>query len=280
MKNEHAIVDLCAQLEVSPSGYYGWQKRRTTPGPRALEDQALAGRITELHAGSRATYGSPRIQMALRQQGHRHGRNRIARIMQETGICGRQKGRQRVPTTDSNHTEPIAPNHLAAAPAATTPNEIWVTDITYIPTQEGWLYLAAIMDLYSRTIVGWAMSARIDTALVLAARQMARGRRQPPADLLCHSDRGVQYASGDYRAALAQAGFLASMSRKGNCYDNAAMESFWSTLKLELIYRCNFATHAQARTAIFDYIEAFYNRQRLHSSLNFLCPVDFELLNP
>ena len=139
MKNEHAIVDLCAQLEVYPSGYYGWQKRRTTPGPRALEDQALAGRITELHAGSRATYGSPRLQMALRQQGHRHGRNRIARIMQETGICGRQKGRQRVPTTDSNHSEPIAPNHLAAAPATTAPNEIWVTDITYLPTQEGWL---------------------------------------------------------------------------------------------------------------------------------------------
>jgi len=152
-------------------------------------------------------------------------------------------------------------------------------DITYVQTGEGWLYVAAILDLYSRKIVGWAMSHRIDTDLVLKALAMALLHRQPPAQMLCHSDRGVQYAAGDYRQALAHAGLIASMSRKGNCYDNAAMESFWSTLKLELIYRRNFTTHHQARTEIFDFIECFYNPKRLHSALNFLSPVDFETKN-
>jgi putative transposase len=175
--------------------------------------------------------------------------------------------------------EPIAPNRLAVAPRATAPNQIWVGDITYIETQEGWLYVAAILDLYSRKIVGWAMSERIDTELVLKALAMALLQRQPPQDLLFHSDRGVQYASGAYRRTLAQAGLIASMSRKGNCYDNATMESFWSTLKLDLIYRRNFASHRQARTEIFDYIEVFYNRQRTHSALGYFSPVDFELKN-
>ena len=177
------------------------------------------------------------------------------------------------------HEEPIAPNRLAQAPKATAPNQLWAADITYVQTQEGWLYLAAILDLYSRRIVGWAMSERIDTALVLQALGMALLHRNPPAGLLFHSDRGVQYASGDYRRALSQAGLVASMSRKGNCYDNAAMESFWSTLKLELIYRRNLTSRSQARSEIFDYIECFYNRQRSHSALNFCSPVDFELLN-
>ena len=199
--------------------------------------------------------------------------------MRQAGLCGRQKGRYRVQTTDSNHDEPIAPNHLAQAPKATAPNQLWVADITYIQTQEGWLYLAAILDLYSRKIVGWAMSERIDTTLALKALAMALLHRQPPTGLLFHSDRGVQYASGDYRQALQAARLVPSMSRKGNCYDNAAMESFWSTLKLELIYRRDFATRAQARTDIFDYIETFYNRQRTHSALNYLSPIDFELKN-
>ena len=162
---------------------------------------------------------------------------------------------------------------------ASAPNQIWVADITYVQTQEGWLYLAAIMDLYSRKIVGWAMGEHINTALILKALSMALLHRQPPTSLLFHSDRGVQYASADYRGALAQAGLVASMSRKGNCYDNAAMESFWSTLKLELVYRRDFQTRAQARSEIFDYIELFYNRQRSHSALNYLSPVDFELQN-
>jgi transposase InsO family protein len=168
---------------------------------------------------------------------------------------------------------------LAQAPKATAPNQLWVADITYIETKEGWLYLAAILDLYSRKIVGWAMSERIDTVLVLKALAMALLHRHPPANLLFHSDRGVQYASDDYRQALGRARVLASMSRKGNCYDNAAMESFWSTLKLELVYRRRFETRSQARAQIFDYIESFYNRQRSHSALNYLSPVDFELQN-
>ena len=279
MKLDYAILSLCANLEVSPSGYYDWQKRRAVPGPRAVEDQMLAKQIEVIHIRSRQTYGSPRIVDALRKQGCRHGRNRIARLMKERGLCGRQQARYRVRTTDSNHDQPIAPNRLAQAPKATAPNQLWVADITYIQTQEGWLYLAAVLDLYSRKIVGWAMSERIDTLLVLNALGMALLHRQPPAHLLFHSDRGIQYASADYRCALNQAGLVASMSRKGNCYDNATMESFWSTLKLELIYRRNFATRTLARSQIFDYIESFYNRQRAHSALGYHSPVDFELQN-
>lgn len=279
MRDQHSILALCQQLEVSPSGYYDWRQRQASPGPRALEDQVLATRIAELHAQSRETYGSPRIVMELRKSGARHGRNRVARLMKQEGLCGRQKARYRVQTTDSNHDQPIAPNRLAEAPKATAPNQIWVADITYIQTGENWLFFAAIMDLFSRKIVGWAMGEHIDTALILKALFMALLHRQPPASLLFHSDRGVQYASTDYRTALTQAGLIASMSRKGNCYDNAAMESFWSTLKLELVYRRDFQTRAQARSEIFDYIEVFYNRQRSHSALNYLSPVDFELQN-
>ena len=277
MKNEHAVLRLCQELEVSASGYYDWQSRCSCPGPRALQDQALKQQIQSIHTGSRETYGSPRIVMELRKSGARHGRNRVARLMKQEGLCGRQKRRYRVQTTYSNHNEPVAPNRLAEAPKASAPNEIWVADITYVQTQEGWLYVAAILDLYSRKIVGWAMGEHIDTALILKALFMALLHRQPPANLLFHSDRGVQYASADYRAALAKAGLVASMSRKGNCYDNAAMESFWSTLKLELVYRRDFQTRAEARSEIFDYIELFYNRQRSHSALNYFSPVDFEL---
>lgn len=279
MKTDYPILALCAHLEVSPSGYYDWQKRQAFPAARTLENQALAKEIEQIHTLSRQTYGSPRIVDELRKKGRRHGRNRISRLMKAGGLCGRQKGRYRAQTTDSNHDQPIAPNRLAQAPKATAPNQLWVADVTYIQTQEGWLYLAAILDLYSRKIVGWAMSERLDTRLVLKALAMALLHRHPPANLLCHSDRGVQYASADYRRALAQAGLIASMSRKANCYDNAHMESFWSTLKLELIYRRNFATRAQARSQIFDYIETFYNRQRAHSALDYHSPVDFELQN-
>jgi transposase InsO family protein len=279
MKNDYPILSLCANLEVSPSGYYDWLERRSNPGPRARENETLAQDIQAIHAQSRQTYGSPRIVMELRKEGKQHGRNRVARLMNEAGLCGRQKGRYRVQTTDSNHDEPIAPNRLAEAPAPSAPNQIWVQDITYIETKEGWLYLAAILDLYSRKIVGWAMRPFIDTSLILKALAMALLHRDPPANLLCHSDRGVQYASGDYRAALARAGLVASMSRKGNCYDNAFIESFWSTLKLDLVYRTEFATRQEAQRAIFDYIEAFYNRQRSHTALGCLSPVDFEIQN-
>jgi putative transposase len=279
MKADHSILTLCLHLEVSPSGYYAWQQRRARPGPRAAQDQALAREIKQIHVRSRQTYGSPRVEDALRKKGRCHGRNRIARLMKEQGLYGRQKAKYRVQTTDSNHDQPIAPNRLLQAPKATAPNQLWVADITYIETGQGWLYLAAILDLYSRKIVGWAMSERIDTVLVLRALAMALLHRTPPANLLFHSDRGVQYASADYRHALDQAALIPSMSRRGNCYDNATMESFWSTLKLELVYRSIFTTRAQARAQLFDYIETFYNRQRAHSALGYHSPVDFELLN-
>lgn len=280
MKQEHSVLTLCATLNASPSGYYDWQHRLRSPGPRALQTHALTQTIKHLHAQSRQTYGSPRLMMELRKTGARHGRNRIARLMQQEGLCGRPKRRYRIQTTDSKHDEPIAPNRLADAPTPTGPNQIWVGDITYIDAgQDGWLYVAAILDLYSRKVVGWAMSDRIDTALILNALFMALLHRRPPANLLFHSDRGVQYASADYRRALLQSGLAASMSRKGNCYDNAAMESFWSTLKMELVYRRIFLSRHQAQQEIFDYIETFYNRQRTHSALGYRSPVDFELQN-
>jgi len=279
MKDSYSILSLCENLQVSPSGFYDWQKRQNSPGPRAREDETLTQEIEQIHQRSRQTYGSPRIVDELRKKGKRHGRNRVGRLMNEKGLCGRQKGRYRVQTTDSNHDEPIAPNRLATAPTPTEPNQIWVADITYIETAEGWLYLAAILDLYSRKIVGWAMSERIDTILILKALAMALLHRNAPTGLLFHSDRGVQYASADYRAALANAGLTASMSRKGNCYDNAFIESFWSTLKMELIYRRAFCTRQEAKREIFDYIEVFYNRQRSHTALGGLSPVDFELMN-
>src|SRR5882672_10469380 len=181
MKDEHPILTLCLHLEVSASGYYDWQRRRLCPGPRALEDQALAQAIDQIHTRSRQTYGAPRVEQALRKKGRCHGRNRVARLMKQKGLYGRQKGRYRVQTTDSNHDQPIAPNHLAQAPKATAPNQLWVADLTYIETKEGWLYLAAILDLYSRKIVGWAMSERIDTVLVLKALTRALLHRSPPA---------------------------------------------------------------------------------------------------
>jgi transposase InsO family protein len=279
MKTEHTILLLCEVFTVSCSGYYDWQKRRAEPGRRAREDQTLCADIQKIHDQSRQTYGSPRVLEELRKKGKHHGRNRVARLMKKKGLCGRQKGRYRVQTTDSSHDQPTAPNRLADAPSPTAPNQSWVTDITYIDTGEGWLYLAGVLDLHSRKIVGWAMSERIDTPLVLGALNMALLHRAPPPNLLCHSDRGVQYASADYRAALAQAGCIASMSRKANCYDNATMESFWSTLKLELVYRRDFASRSEARAQIFDYIETFYNRQRSHTALGCLSPVDFELQN-
>lgn len=279
MKIDYPVRLLCLHLKASPSGFYDWQRRQLRPGARTLQNQSLAREIDQIHTRSRHTYGAPRIEKELRKNGRCHGRNRIARLLKQQGLCGRQKGRYRPQTTDSNHDQPVAPNRLAAAPKATAPNQLWVADITYIQTKEGWLYLAAILDLYSRKIVGWAMSQHIDTTLVLKALAMALLHRQPPAKLLFHTDRGVQYANGDYRQALKQAGLIASMSRKGNCYDNATMESFWATLKLELVYRRSFDTRAQARAQIFDYIETFYNRQRAHSALDYQSPVDFETNN-
>jgi len=279
LKADHSIAALCRALEVSLSGYYDWRQRQKQPAARVREDVQLKEQIRRIHQESRQTYGSPRIRASLRVLGQRHGRNRLSRLMREAAICGRQKRRYKVMTTDSNHEHPIAPNLLAVVPAPHGPDQVWVADITYIGTLAGTMYLAAIVDLYSRRVVGWAVSQRIDTALVLAAWNMAICHRQSPSGLIFHSDRGVQYASKEYRQALKSVNASASMARKGNCYDNAVMEAFWSTLKLELIYRRHreFAGLAEARAVLFDYIEVFYNRQRLHSALGFQAPAGFEL---
>lgn len=274
MSHEHPIKAMCEVLAVSRSGYYQWRSAQTSA--RALHTEAIRVKITSVHKASRGTYGSPRVTVALHEQGEPVGRNRVARLMKEAGLQGRQARRYRVRTTDSAHNDPIAPNLLAEVPAPTKPDAVWVTDITYVETGEGWLYLAGVLDLYSRRLIGWAMGSSLETALPLAALHMALRRRRPGAGLLHHSDRGCQYASAAYRSTLAEHGCIASMSRRGNCYDNATMESFWSTLKHELVYRHRFATRDEATTAIFDYIESFYNRTRLHSALGFKSPLAYE----
>jgi putative transposase len=274
MSHEHPIKAMCEVLAVSRSGYYQWRSAQATA--RALHTEEIRAKITSVHKASRGTYGSPRVTVALHEQGETVGRNRVARLMKEAGLQGRQARRYRVRTTDSAHHDPIAPNLLAELPAPTKPDTVWVTDITYVETGEGWLYVAGVLDLYSRRLIGWAMGSSLETALPLAALHMALRRRRPDAGLLHHSDRGCQYASAAYRSTLAEHGCIASMSRRGNCYDNATMESFWSTLKHELIYRRRFATRDEATTAIFDYIESFYNRTRLHSALGFKSPLAYE----
>ncbi len=275
MNRDYSISELCEALAVSRSGYHDWAAR--APGPRAQANAALLPLITLAHQESRETYGSPRITRWLQTRGHRCGRVRVARLMQQAGLS--QKVRRRfkpMSLTDSEHDLPVAPNHLLAQTPPCAPDVVWVGDITYVPTLEGWLYVAGLVDRCTRRCVGWAMSDSLETRLPLAALEMALKQRHPPAGLVHHSDRGVQYASAAYRARLAQAGVIPSMSRKGNCYDNAWIESFWSSLKRELIHRCVFATRAQARAAIFEWIEVFYNRVRFHSALGFQSPVDFE----
>jgi len=273
MKDEHSLAALCAALGVSRPGYYRWKDAE--PGVRAREDAQLTEAICAAHGEHRGVYGSPRMMRVLRAGGRYHGRKRIARLMRAAGLRGKCPRRFVPLTTQSGHTEPIAPNRLAGHPKPTAPNQVWVSDITYVRTAEGWLYVAAILDLYSRRIVGWASGESLAAELVLAALAMARQHRRPPAGLLYHSDRGVQYACGDFRAALAAAQLVASMSRKGNCYDNAAMESFWSTFKRECADGL-YPTRRDGTAAAFDYIETFYNRVRLHSALGYQSPVDFE----
>jgi transposase InsO family protein len=273
MKQEHSVAALCAALGVSRPGYYRW--KGAEPGTRAREDAELSVAIRAVHDEHRGVYGSPRVLRVLRARGRHHSRKRIARLMRAEGLCGKCPRRFVPRTTPSRHDQPIAPNRLAEAPKPTAPNQVWVSDITYVRTAEGWLYVAAILDLYSRRIVGWASGASLAAELVLAALAMALRHRRPPAGLLYHSDRGVQYACGDFRAALADARLIASMSRKGNCYDNAAMESFWSSFKREGADTL-FPTRRDGTAATFDYIETFYNRVRLHSALGYQSPVDFE----
>lgn len=272
-KASFPVVALCTVLEVSRSGYYAWEQR--VPSARSLEDAKFRVHIAAIHERSRGLYGTPRVHAELRASGFRVSRKRVARLMSELGLESRRKRRFKA-TTDSKHTLPVAENVLGRKFEVEAPNVAWVTDITYVWTSEGWLYLAAILDLFSRRVVGFAMSERIDRQLALDALSAAVGRRLPNVGLVHHSDRGSQYASGDYQDALAEAGVVCSMSRKGNCWDNAVAESFFATLKTELVYLRRFATRAEAREAIFEFIESFYNRERRHSTLGYLSPVEFE----
>lgn len=274
MRAKYPLKLLCEALAVSPSGYHAWRKRQ--PSRRAQEDARLSAQIIQLHAASRGTYGSPRLLVELQEQGVAIGRRRVMRLMRQAQVQGRRRPRWRVATTDSAHGHAIAPNLLAQRPPPSRSNEVWVTDITCVWTREGWLYVAGVLDLFSRRLVGWAFGDTLAAKLCVAALQMAARHRQPPAGLVHHSDRGVQYASDAYRQALHHLGAIASMSRRANCYDNATMESFWSTMKGDCVEDREFATRRQAQLALFDYIETFYNRARRHSSLGYQSPVAFE----
>ncbi len=264
----------CDLLEVSRSGYYAWQDRPVSVQARRRAE--LTAKARQVHAEHRSVYGSPRLCRALQAAGEVVCQNTVAKIMRQEGLQGRAK-RKFVPrTTDSAHACAVAPNVLDRQFHAAAPNRKWAGDITYIPTDEGWLYLAGLIDLHSRRIVGWSMSDHLGTDLAGDALAMALLRRKPLTGLLHHSDRGVQYASDAYQALLASNGIQVSMSGKGDCWDNAAMESFWSTLKTELVHHQRYATREEARRSIFEYIEVFYNRKRLHSSIGYVSPEAFE----
>jgi len=274
---EHDVRLMCRMLEVSPSGYYAWQKRG--PSARAIADDQLLRTVRIAHERSDGAYGAPRVLEELRADGVRVGRKRVARLMRAHGLRGQAARRRGVRTTDSRHAEPIAPNHLARRFAVADQrglDRVWVSDITYVPTREGWLYLATVLDLASRRVVGWAMRDTLELDLALSALRMALGARRPAPGLLHHSDRGWHYASAEYRALLAARGITPSMSHKGDCWDNAVAESFFATLEIELIAKRDWRTRDDARRAIFHYIETWYNRQRRHSSLDYLSPVRFE----
>ncbi len=264
---------MCRALRASRSGYYAW--RGCPSSARARRREQLRAVIREVHEQGRRTYGSPRVHAALRAGGVSCCVNTVARIMREEGLRAKTKRRFKA-TTNSSHGLPVAVNLLDRDFVRNRPNEAWVSDITFIPTDEGWLYLATELDLYSRRIVGWAMSDRMTSDLVIDALAMAIDRRRPTAGLLHHSDRGSQYASGVFQKLLVAHGMICSMSRKGDVYDNAVMESFYGTLKIERVSLDHYATREGARQAIFEWIEVFYNRHRLHSSLGYKSPADFE----
>jgi putative transposase len=272
-KAHYPLTVLCRVMEVRRSGFYAWLHR--VPSARACTDAVIEVQVDKAFQDSRGTYGSPRVHAELRAQGLHTSKRRIERLMRSQGLCARRK-RHCIRTTDSRHRLPIAPNLLQRDFTAGAPNQVWTTDITYLWTQEGWLYLAVILDLFSRRIVGWAMSAKIDDRLVIAALTMALQTRRPPRGLIHHSDRGSQYCSNDYIAMLQARGVLRSMSRKGDCWDNAVSESFFGTLKQELIYRRQYSSRAATQTAVFEYMEVYYNRHRRHSTLGFLSPNSFE----
>ena len=274
LRGQCAVATMCRALGVAVSGYYAWQQRQASAHQQ--RDAELLSHIQVIHAGSRGLYGSPRIHAALLQQGVVCSRKRVARLMRQAGIHSLRAVRRRIRTTDSQHRRPVAPNLLQRDFSASAPNEKWVGDILAIWTDEGWLYLAALLDTWSRLAVGWATSVWRDEALVTAALRMALGRRVVGEDLIHHTDRGSQYTADNYLALLATHAISVSMSRKGDCYDNAMMESFFSTLRAECTERQRYHTRAEARASVFEFIEVFYNRQRLHSSLGYHSPADYE----
>jgi putative transposase len=277
LSREESVADLCALLDVARSGYYAWLQGRQSA--RARSNQLLLAAIRQAFKEHRGNYGSPRITAALRAQGQKANHKRVERLMRQDGLQGRSSHPRKVRTTDRDHDEPIAPNLLLDRPAPTKVDEVWVTDITYIPTAQGWLFLAAVMDLYSRQILGWSLWENLEAGGPLQALARALHKRGFPRGVIHHSDRGVQYASTLYRQQLQRAGLIASMSRKGNCYDNAAMEAFWSTLKREALSPSADWSKDRVRREVFEFIEATYNRRRLHSSLGNQSPVDFEAIN-
>lgn len=273
MKADYSVSLLCRVLEVSRSGYYLWLDHEQ--GVRVRKNIQLDDQIRKAFADNRRAYGSPRLTVELRARGCPCSENRVARRMRRLGLAARQRRRFVPRTTVSDLGSPVAPNRKAEAPTPAAVNQIWVADITYLPILGGFVYLAAVMDLYSRRIIGWALAPNMERDLVVAALRQALGRRPSRQDCLHHSDRGSQYASQDYRRLLQEHGMEASMSRAGNCYDNAAMESFWSSLKTEGL-SSNLTDEAAVRLAVFDYIETFYNPKRRHSALGYQSPVDFE----
>lgn len=276
-RHEHAIRLMCRVLEVTKAGYYAW--RRRGPSARKQANTALATHIRVVHRRSRSTYGSPRVTAELRAQGVACSKNRVARVMRREEIRAKGRRRFRV-TTDSRHSHPVAPNVLQREFAVETVagcDRVWASDITYVPTGEGWLYLAIVLDLGSRRVIGWAMRHTLERGITLDALEMALAQRQPGPGVLHHSDRGSQYACGDYQAQLTAYGMTCSMSKKGDCWDNAVAESFFATFKTELVDDAHWATRELARTAIFEYIEVWYNRERRHSSLGYRSPVQYEV---
>jgi putative transposase len=272
-KGEWPVALLCRVLGVSRSGFYAWRSR--TPSAAEVRREELAEQITAIHAGVKGRYGSPRIHAELVARGTACCVNLVARVMREAGVAAKTKRKFRQ-TTDSNHPHPVAENLLDRAFDPDEPNTSWVADVTYIPTREGWLYLAVVEDLFSRMVVGWSMDATMTSRLVVDALDMALARRLVRSGLVAHSDRGSQYASEHYRRRLREERIACSMSRRGNCWDNAPVESFFASLKKELVHHEDYATRDEARASLFEYIEAFYNRVRRHSSLGYVAPAEYE----
>jgi putative transposase len=277
MAKDYPVRELCAVLGVTRSGYYGWRNGQETA--RELANRLLAEEIHRVHRQKKGRYGSPRVTQQLRREGHVCNHKRVERLMRQHGLRGCSSRKRRVCTTHSAHDQPVAPNLLLGRAAPSRPNEVWVADITYVPTAQGWLFLAAVMDLYSRQILGWSVWNSLEAGGALQALKRALANRRHPRGVIHHSDRGIQYACYAYRQELKTAGLVVSMSRRGNCYDNAAMEAFWSTLKREAMAESATWSKDRTRRELFEYIEGDYNQSRLHSSLGYQSPVDFENQN-